>query len=104
MTEQCKHEWRITCVWSDEYKMNVPKVYCRIGDCGEELPIENALARLNEYETLKAATDRLGLEWARQFVEDCDEAMETTSGVTMEIYRSDIELLRAYADTLEEKP
>ena len=53
MTEQCKHEWRITCVWSDEYKMNVPKVYCRIGDCGEELPIENALARLNDAERLE---------------------------------------------------
>ena len=67
----------------------------------ETMTREEAEARLNEYETLKAATDRLGLEWARQFVEDCDEAMETTSGVTMEIYRSDIELLRAYADILE---
>ena len=61
---------------------------------------------LNVYEAMPLlnATERLGLEWARQFVEDCDEAMETTSGVTMEIYRSDIELLRAYADILEDKP
>ena len=65
MTEQCKHEWRITCVWSDEYKMNVPKAYCRIGDCGEELPIKNALTRLSEYETLKAATDALSAEDVR---------------------------------------
>ena len=86
-------EWRITCAWSDEYKMNVPKVYCRIGDCGEELPIKSALARLN-------ATEMLSAEDARVIADKHD-------GKTKAILLAYVRILSPFeawvADTLEGK-
>ena len=52
MTEQCKHEW-ILCVGNE---MEEAWFRCGVLDCKERLEVDEALSRLNEYETLKAAT------------------------------------------------
>ena len=84
MTEHV-HEWVFTQLGC--YFM------CVNGDCDERLYPKQAESRLNEYETLKAATERLSAKDAREMVrcvrKDCPPSCECADN------------LLAYADILE---
>ena len=83
MTEHV-HEWRIIRKWTGD-----TLVKCDL--CDESMAVSEINRRLNEYETLKAATERLGAEIAQAAV----DAKGFVGGF--------LTALKAYADALEGK-
>lgn len=103
MTEQCKHKWGI---WDE-----VPCVRCTV--CDIELPEEEAEDMLNEYETLKAATEELSAKDAIGLSNLCmsmqgkaihGKGSSLSRETAKEFWRGLVIELRAYGDTLEGKP
>ena len=84
------------CDWEYDYRDNY--TYCIHEGCTETLTIVETLAILNEYGTLKRATDELTVELAKQAAVFCMDDYHTTSKETEES-----KALRAYADILEKK-
>lgn len=97
MTEQHECEWQSIVDWWRKSS------WFRCRNCGAEIEMHEAELRLNEYETLKKATEALSVERARQLSDDLAEAQQTPSGVVMEIYHDDINAIKAYANILEGK-
>ena len=65
MTEHV-HEWK----WQDNGD-GYYWFFCEHPTCNAEISTEEAEARLNEYETLKAATERLSAAWVCEFCFAC---------------------------------
>jgi len=87
MAEQYRHKWKL-------HRQGLGghiTIRCSNEQCAGWLTIEQAEARLNEYETLKAATDRLSAEMARSAV----NAKGFVGGL--------LSALRDYANILEGK-
>ena len=72
--------------------VGVPIFGCKIKGCHEKLAVRQAEAMLNEYETLKAATEKLSMKEARDYSE---------ASVVMPKFLQN--LLSEYADILEGK-
>ena len=87
MTEKCKHAWEMvytTFKW--------PCGLCR--ECCARIDENEVNRRLNEYEILKAATERLSAEDARLWADRIEQYFRGAQIV---------DAFRAYADILEGK-
>ena len=93
MTENM-HEWKIKRQGLGGH------IVIRCEKSQEELTIDEAESRLNEYETLKAATERLSAGMAIVLANALDDIAVAWDGKDAGKGPRD---LRAYADTLESK-
>ena len=89
MTEQCKHKFEIT---------KGRGVICQ--NCPESITYKEAEARLNEYETLKAATERLSAVAANGLL---DLMATGIPSYLSSVWTSWLDALQAYADILDGK-
>ena len=92
MTEHV-HEWRFGYRSDGNYNLpgaSTPGFYCTHKECGYDsgswLSLAEAEARINEYETLKAATERLNAEDARRArygyqYQDVDKALTAYANI-----------------------
>ena len=83
------------CKWEIKEMGNEVWIECSIEDCFKGLTYNQAEGMLNEYETLKKATDALSAEMARK----TDKAL----AAIIADYADVREAQRAYADILEGK-
>jgi len=88
MTEQHK------CWWVIRVELN-GRIIAECNDplCPGELDFLQISRRLNEYETLKRATERLSAEWARDAIVALEDILVEDAGI--------FGALQAYADILE---
>ena len=96
MTEHV-HEW----VW--DIRENDAWFFCKDPHCKRPMGALDIEARLNEYETLKKATERLSARAASMAADDLCAIRDAMSQQIPQFTGGIIKQLRAYADALEGK-
>ena len=95
MTEQCKHDWMAWRHIDADRFLTDTIMFFKCRNCHKRMGVSEVEARLNEYETLKAATERLSAEIVIRNIIIYGEGGFVTDRF--------LSALKTYADTLEGK-